>query len=118
MSTKYTARLRRTRRVRGRIKNLEIARLCIHRSNCHIYAQVIAPDGKKVLTCASTLERELRGKLTCTGNIAAAEEVGKLVAQRALALGVKEVAFDRSGFLYHGRVKALATAAREGGLVF
>jgi large subunit ribosomal protein L18 len=98
------------------MKELGAVRLCIHRTPRHIYAQVISPEGDKVLASASTLDDTLRaGK---TGNAAAAASVGRLVAERAKAAGVTRVAFDRSGFRYHGRVKALADAAREGGLEF
>ena len=93
-------------------------RLCINRSPRHIYAQVISPDGGTVIACASTVEKTYRAGGQNGGNIAAAIEIGKLIAERALAAGISEVAFDRSGFKYHGRVKALADAAREGGLKF
>jgi len=93
-------------------------RLCINRSPRHIYAQVISPDGGTVIACASTVEKTYRADGQSGGNIAAAIEIGKLIAERALAAGISEVAFDRSGFKYHGRVKALADAAREGGLKF
>lgn len=91
-------------------------RLCVYRSPRHIYAQIIAPTGNQVLASASTVEKEGRGG--STGNIEAASKVGKLIAERAKAAGVEQVAFDRSGYAYHGRVKALAEAAREGGLQF
>ena len=93
-------------------------RLCINRSPRHIYAQVISPDGGTVIACASTVEKTYRAGGQSGGNIAAAIGIGKLIAERALAAGISEVAFDRSGFKYHGRVKALADAAREGGLKF
>ena len=109
-------RLRRARRGRSKIRELEATRLSVHRTPQHIYAQVIAPAGDKVLACASTLDSELRNG--ATGNIAAATEVGKLVAKRAKDAGVERVAFDRGGYKYHGRVKALADAARETGLEF
>lgn len=115
---KKTARLRRSKRGRFTIKRLESFRLSVHRTPRHIYAQVIAPTGSTVLAAASSLDKELAGKLSYTGNINAASEVGKLIAQRAKAAGVTKVAFDRSGFRYHGRVKALADAARESGLDF
>lgn len=115
---KKDSRLRRAKRGRMRIMEVEAVRLCVHRTPRHIYAQVIAPDGSKVLVCASTLDKQFRGKLKSTGNIEAAKLVGGLVAQRAIEAGIRQVAFDRSGFNYHGRVKALADAAREGGLEF
>ncbi|KIV64947.1 LSU ribosomal protein L18p (L5e) [Pseudomonas sp. FeS53a] len=98
------------------MRELEAVRLCVYRSSQHIYAQVISADGAKVLASASTLDKELRSG--ATGNVDAAKKVGQLVAERAKAAGVTQVAFDRSGFKYHGRVKALADAAREGGLEF
>ncbi len=116
MSDKQAGRRRRAKAGRARMKELGAVRLCIHRTPRHIYAQVISPEGDKVLASASTLDDTLRaGK---TGNAAAAASVGRLVAERAKAAGVTRVAFDRSGFRYHGRVKALADAAREGGLEF
>jgi large subunit ribosomal protein L18 len=115
---KKEARLRRAKRARMKIRELGVARLCIHRTPRHIYAQVIAPNGSEVIACASTVEADVRGDLKGTGNIEAAAAVGRLVADRATAKGVSNVAFDRSGFRYHGRVKALADAARENGLQF
>ncbi len=116
MNVKKQSRLRRARRARAKMSELGAVRLCVNRTPRHIYAQVIAADGAKVLAQASTLDKELRaGK---TGNKEAAEAVGKLVAERAKAAGVTQVAFDRSGFKYHGRVQALADAAREAGLEF
>jgi len=116
MSDKKLSRLRRARRARAKIRELGATRLSIHRTPRHIYAQVIAGDGAKVLASASTLDKDLRsGK---TGNADAAKAVGALIAERAKAAGITQVAFDRSGFKYHGRVKALADAAREGGLEF
>ena len=116
MNAKKQSRLRRARRARAKISELGVTRLCVNRTPRHIYAQVIAADGSKVLASASTLDKELReGK---TGNKEAATAVGKLVAERAKAAGVTQVAFDRSGFKYHGRVQALADAAREAGLEF
>jgi large subunit ribosomal protein L18 len=100
------------------MKELETVRLCVHRTPRHIYAQVISPTGSHVLVCASSLDKEAKAKLKSTGNKEAAEFVGKLVAERAIQAGIRQVAFDRSGFNYHGRVKALADAAREGGLEF
>jgi len=114
MSVKNESRLRRARRGRARMRNLGQARLSVHRTPRHIYAQVFAAAGDRVLASASTLDKELRAG--ATGNIAAAAEVGKLVANRAKAAGIERVAFDRSGYKYHGRVKALADAARESGL--
>ena len=115
---KKDSRLRRAKRVRFKIRELETIRLCIHRTPRHIYAQVISPDGDKVLVSASSLDKFIRGKIKSTGNVEAAKLVGTLVAQRALEAGIKNVAFDRSGFNYHGRIKALADAARESGLQF
>jgi large subunit ribosomal protein L18 len=116
MSDKKLSRLRRARRGRAKMRELGANRLSIHRSSQHIYAQIIAPEGDKVLASASTLDKDLRSG--STGNAEAAASVGKLIAERAQAAGITEVAFDRSGFKYHGRVKALADAAREGGLQF
>ena len=93
-------------------------RLSVHRTPQHMYAQIIAPEGDKVLVAASTLQKDVRGELKATGNIEAAKAVGRAIAERATAKGIKKVAFDRSGFMYHGRVKALAEAAREAGLEF
>ena len=116
MSSKNDSRLRRARRARAKISQLGVNRLTVHRTPRHIYAQVIAPEGNKVLAQASTLDGSLRSDKT--GNVDAATAVGKLVAERAKAAGIESVAFDRSGFKYHGRVKALADAARESGLEF
>lgn len=118
MATKTEKRDRRTHRTRQHIRELSANRLCIHRTPRHIYAQVIDPSGGRVLAAASTLEAELRQSLKTGGNVDAAKAIGKRIAERAIAAGVKQVAFDRSGFKYHGRVKALADAAREGGLEF
>ncbi|GAB2190893.1 50S ribosomal protein L18 [Sessilibacter sp. MAH2] len=116
MNAKKESRLRRARRSRAKIRELGATRLSVFRTPKHIYAQIIAADGAKVLASASTVEKDLReGK---TGNADAAATVGKLIAERAKAAGVTEVAFDRSGFKYHGRIKALADAAREAGLEF
>ena len=115
---KKASRQRRARKTRARIRELGRPRLCIHRTPRHIYAQVIDGSGDKVLVCASTLDKELRKDLAGTGNVQAAAAVGRAVAERAKAAGVSTVAFDRSGFKYHGRVKALADAAREAGLEF
>ena len=116
MLDKKNARLRRARRARAKIRELKANRLCIHRTPRHIYAQIISGDGSNVICTASTLDKDLRGK--SGGNVEAAIEVGKLIAKRAKKNGIQVVAFDRSGFRYHGRVKALADAAREGGLEF
>jgi len=115
---KKQARMRRAQQTRIRIGEQKAVRLCVYRSNSHIYAQVISDCGGKVLATASTVEAELRKDLSNGGNVKAAQIVGKLIAERAKAAGVESVAFDRSGFKYHGRVKALAEAAREGGLKF
>lgn len=116
MSAKNDSRLRRARRARTRIRDLGMNRLSVHRTPRHIYAQIIAPAGDKVLASASTLDSDLRN--SATGNIAAAAAVGQLVAKRAKEAGIEKVAFDRGGYKYHGRVKALADAARETGLEF
>lgn len=116
--TKRLSRLRRAKRTRMKIRQIEATRLCIYKTPRHMYAQVTTTDGSKTLVCASTLDKELRETLKYTGNVDAAKEVGKLVAKRALEAGIREVAFDRSGFAFHGRVKALADAAREVGLEF
>jgi len=115
---KKEARQRRALKTRRHISELGASRLCVHRTPRHIYAQVLTADGSKVVAAASTVEKGLRESLTNGGNVEAASVVGKLVAERALAAGVDAVAFDRSGFKYHGRVKALADAAREHGLKF
>ncbi|WP_116366744.1 50S ribosomal protein L18 [Parahaliea mediterranea] len=116
MSAKNDSRLRRARRTRARMRTQGVNRLSVHRTPRHIYAQVFAPAGDKVLASASTLDSSLRSG--ATGNIDAAAAVGKLVAERAKAAGIDKVAFDRSGYKYHGRIKALADAARESGLEF
>ena len=118
MITKKETRLRRSRKTRAKIAEMKAVRLSVFRSNCHIYAQVISGCGSKVLAAASTVEAEVRAQVSNGGNKAAAEVVSKLIAERAKAAGIEAVAFDRSGFQYHGRVKALADAAREGGLKF
>ena len=115
---KKETRLRRARRTRLKIAELKMARLAVHRTNSHIYAQIFSGCGTQVLASASTAEQAVRTQLANGGNAAAATVIGKLIAERAKAKGVEEVAFDRSGFRYHGRVKALAEAAREGGLKF
>lgn len=112
------ARLKRAKRFRMKARELQKVRLCVYRTPRHMYAQVISSDGASVIACASTLDAELKSQLKLHGNIEAARAVGRLVAKRAIQAGVKMVAFDRSGFVYHGRVKALAEAAREDGLQF
>jgi large subunit ribosomal protein L18 len=114
---KKVSRLRRARRGRAKIRELKVMRLCVHRTPRHIYAQVFDPQSRVVVT-ASTVQKDLAGGLGQTGNIDAAKAVGKAIAERAKAKGITQVAFDRSGFKYHGRVKALADAAREHGLEF
>ena len=118
MMTKKEQRLRRSRQTRARIAIQRVARLTVFRSNLHIYAQVISEDGGKVLASASSSEKEVREQLANGGNVAAAALIGKRIAEKAKAARVEKVAFDRSGFAYHGRVKALAEAAREAGLQF
>lgn len=116
MNAKKQSRIRRARRPRAKMAELRSIRLCVNRTPRHIYAQIISAEGDKVLASASTLEKDLRG--SGTSNSDAASKIGALIAERAKAAGVTSVAFDRSGFKYHGRVKALAEAAREGGLEF
>lgn len=116
MNVKKQARIRRARRARAKISELGVNRLCVYRTPRHMYAQIIAPTGGEVLVSASTVEKDQRG--SATGNIEAASKIGALIAERAKKAGISKVAFDRSGFNYHGRVKALADAAREGGLEF
>ena len=111
-------RLRRARKTRIRISEQQATRLTVGRSNCHIYAQIIAPAGDRVLASASTLEADVKKSLKSGGNKSAAAIVGKRIAEKAKALGIEAVAFDRAGYRFHGRVKALADAAREGGLKF
>ena len=118
MSDKKQQRLRRASRTRLKIRELAVARLSVHRTPQHIYAQIIAADGGRVLVSASTVQENVRTGLKGTGNKDAAKAVGKAIAERAKAAGIESVAFDRSGFRYHGRVKALADAAREAGLKF
>lgn len=115
---KKISRLRRAARARAKLRELEVYRLTVHRTPRHIYAQVLTHDSSKVIASASTLDPEVKKDLKSTGNIDAATAVGKVIAERAAKEGVTEVAFDRSGFRYHGRVKALADAARENGLQF
>jgi len=118
--SKKDARQRRARRGRAKIRELKAVRLTVHRTPRHIYAQIISADGERVLVSASTVQEAVTGTgdLAATGNIAAAAAVGRAIAERAKAAGITTVAFDRSGFMYHGRVKALAEAAREAGLEF
>lgn len=118
MIDKKTSRLRRAKSARARIRKLAVPRLSVHRSGQHLYAQVIAADGETVLAAASTVQKDVRGDLKATKNKSAAAAVGKAIAEKARAAGVDSVAFDRSGFRYHGRVAALADAAREAGLKF
>lgn len=116
MNKKQKVRLRRARRGRKHMLRLEVPRLCVYRSPRHIYAQIISAGGGTIEASASTLDKDLRGG--ATGNIEGATKVGQLIAERAKVAGVGKVAFDRSGYKFHGRVKALAEAAREGGLQF
>ncbi len=116
MNVKKQARIRRARRTRAKISELGVNRLCVYRTPRHIYAQIISATGDQVLASASTVEKELRSG--ATGNVEAASKIGKLIAERAKKAGLNKVAFDRAGYNYHGRVKALADAAREGGLEF
>ncbi len=118
MKDKRTSRLRRAKRTRMHIRTLGANRLTVYRTPQHIYAQIIAPDAAHTLVSASTLEKEVADGLKATGNVEAAKKVGAAIAERAKAAGITKVAFDRSGFKYHGRVQALADAAREAGLEF
>jgi large subunit ribosomal protein L18 len=118
MIEKKQSRMRRSRRTRAKIAELKAVRLTVNRSNSHIYAQVIDASGGKVLASASSAEKGVRGELKNGGNVKAAAAVGKLIAEKAKKAGVETVAFDRSGYRFHGRVKALAEAAREAGLKF
>ena len=118
MIEKKQSRLRRSRRTRAKIAELKVVRLTVNRSNVHIYAQVIDASGGKILASASSAEKSLRAELKNGGNIKAAAIVGRLIAEKAKKAGVETVAFDRSGYRFHGRVKALAEAAREAGLKF
>ena len=115
---KKDIRLRRATRGRAKIRELGAVRLSVHRTPQHIYAQIFSAAGDAVLVAASTVQKDVRGELKATGNVEAAKAVGRAIAERAKALGLTKVAFDRSGFMYHGRVKALADAAREAGLEF
>ena len=116
MTSSRTDRLRRAAKTRARIRRQRAHRLCVFRSPRHVYAQIIEPTEGKVLVSASTVEREVREQVAYGGNVSAAAIVGKRLAKKAHDVGIHEVAFDRSGFKYHGRIKALAEAAREGGL--
>lgn len=118
MNQKKSSRIRRATRTRAKLRQLKATRLCVHRTPRHIYAQVISANGEETIASASTLDKEVRSEGKYSGNADAASLVGKLVAERAKDKGIEEVAFDRSGFKYHGRVKALAEAAREAGLKF
>lgn len=115
---KKSSRLKRALRLRSKIKKQNVNRLTIHRTSQHIYAQVLSVDGAVTLAAASTVQADVKAGLSNTSNVKAATEVGRIVAERAIAAGITQVAFDRSGFKYHGRVKALADAAREAGLKF
>jgi len=115
---KKQARLRRAKKTRAQIRKLKVNRLCIFRTPRHVYAQIITPDSSNVLASASTVDKEIKSQIKSSGNVEAAIVVGKVLAERARAAGIKNVAFDRSGFKYHGRIKALADAARENGIEF
>ncbi|MGH8120716.1 MAG: 50S ribosomal protein L18 [Gammaproteobacteria bacterium] len=115
---KKIARLRRARKTRARIRLTGINRLCVHRTPRHVYAQIISPCGSRILTSASTLDKEIRSQIKYSGNIEAATVVGQVLAERAKKVGITKLAFDRSGFKFHGRIKALAEAARAGGMEF
>lgn len=115
---KSISRIRRSKSSRMKMRELGATRLSVHRTPRHMYAQIIAPEGDRVIASASTVEKDLRSKLDYSGNVEAAKAIGKLIAERARAQGIETVAFDRSGFKYHGRIKALADAAREAGLQF
>ena len=118
MHAKKIARLRRAKKTRGRIKLQAIHRLSVHKTPRHIYAQVVSPDDSKIIASASTLDKKCRESIEYGGNITAASVIGQIIAERTKAAGIDKVAFDRAGFKYHGRVKALADAAREHGLNF
>jgi large subunit ribosomal protein L18 len=118
MNEKRVARVRRAAQTRRKIHQLRTVRLAVHRTNGHIYAQLFSAEGNVVLTSASTAEKEVRTQVANGGNKVAAIAVGKRIAEKAKQLGIERVAFDRSGYKYHGRIKALADAAREGGLKF
>jgi large subunit ribosomal protein L18 len=116
--SKKTDRLRRAKKARARIKQQGANRLCVHKTSRHVYAQIIAPSGSEVLASASSLDKDLKSQIKYSGNVEAAAAVGKALAERAKKAGIASVAFDRSGFKYHGRIKALADAAREQGMEF
>ena len=116
--SKKTERLRRAKKARARIKQLGANRLTVHKTSRHVYAQIIAPNGSEVLASASSLDKDLKNQIKYSGNVEAAAAVGKALAERAKKAGIDNVAFDRSGFKYHGRIKALADAAREQGMNF
>ena len=116
--SKKTDRIRRATKTRAKIKQLGVNRLCVYKTPRHVYAQVIAPNGSQVLVSASSLDNEVKGQIKYSGNVDAAITVGKTLAERAKKVGISKVAFDRSGFKYHGRIKALANAAREQGMEF
>ena len=118
MISKKVNRMRRAKRTRAKISEQGAHRLTVHRTPRHIYAQVITPDGAKIIAAASTVQKDIAGEAKYTGNTDAAALVGKVIAEKSMSAGITSVAFDRSGFRYHGRVKALADAAREGGLKF
>ncbi len=118
MKSKKSIRIRRSTRTRKKIRELGAERLCIHRTPRHMYAQIISADGGKTLASASTLDADVKSAIKNSGNSDAAAAVGKIIAEKSKVAGIKNVAFDRSGFKYHGRVKALAEAARENGLEF
>jgi large subunit ribosomal protein L18 len=118
MIDKKTARLRRSAQTRRKVQKLRAVRLSVHRTNGHIYAQIFSAEGDKVLASASTAEKDVRTKIATGGNKSAAAVIGQRIAEKAKTLGIELVAFDRSGYKYHGRVKALADAAREAGLKF
>jgi len=118
VNQKKVTRLRRARRTRAKIRELGTYRLCVHKTPRHIYAQLISPDGSQILASASSLDKTFKEKANYGGNITAAKLVGEIIAERAKTAGISKVAFDRSGFKYHGRVKALADAVRENGLNF
>ena len=116
--SKKIDRLRRAKKTRARIKKLGADRLCVHKTPRHVYAQVISPNGSKVIVSASSLDKEIKDKIKYGGNIEAAIVVGGVLAKRAKKAGIKKVAFDRSGFKFHGRIQALANATRENGIEF
>lgn len=118
MQNLIQSRLRRARQTRAKIAELKVIRLTVHRTNSHIYAQVIDNTSGKVLTSASTIEPEIRKELPGGSSVGAAAVIGKRIAEKAKKIGISKVGFDRSGFKYHGRIRALADAAREHGLVF